>query len=522
MRRRSTVLAVAAALAAVDCARGFLPDSGVRAPTTTAGSMATGPAAAERSLSDAEIARAALVHMRRDPALAGTVVRVQSTNGIVELTGTTKNLLAKRRAVRHVEALRGVRSVSNRLAVERATIPDAIVAEQVKGALVRELAGSAREIHVEVRDGVVSLSGESPSIAAKHLAVAVAEGVRGATEVQDDIDVVITAKRHDADIEREVRACLKSHVFVDDALVRASASNGTVRLAGIVGSATEKARATEVAWVAGVTRVDATALRVDPAASRDALRGDKYADRGPEEIRAAIVIALARDPRVRLNDVTLSVSDRTVTLRGAVASVKAKRAAEQIAHDTVGVVAVVNLLEVRPAFGPRDAADVERDVNLALALDPYTGDRDVDARIEGGTAILSGTVDSVFEKAEAESAAAGVAGVRDIDNRISVRNPSVRFVSSPFLAHFGRSAAIALVPPEKTSKSDAEIASDLVLELGWSPFLDVRSVETSVRDGRVLLTGSVASWQAWYAAYHAAFDAGAIAVDNRLVVRGSP
>jgi osmotically-inducible protein OsmY len=145
-------------------------------------------------------------------------------------------------------------------------------------------------------------------------------------------------------------------------------------------------------------------------------------------------------------------------------------------------------------------------VEFALDLDPYTNGKALDARIEGGTAILSGTVDSMFEKAEAESAAAGVPGVREIDNRISVRNPSLVVVSSPFLAHFGRSSAIA---------------TDLALEIGWSPFLDPRSIQTKVRDGRARLTGSVPSWQAWHAASNAAFDAGAIAVDNRLVVRGS-
>ena len=114
------------------------PSPLVTAPVTTSASTpAQGYAGRGRAIEDADITTALLNALKDDSALSGAVVRVTTWKGIVELSGTAPSLLARERATRHAEILRGVRSVVDRIAVEHAAIED--------GALTRDIGEARRE-----------------------------------------------------------------------------------------------------------------------------------------------------------------------------------------------------------------------------------------------------------------------------------------------------------------------------------------------------------------------------------------
>lgn len=90
---------------------------------------------------------------------------------------------------------------------------------------------------------------------------------------------------------------------------------------------------------------------------------------GPCCQRGAVNDALLYDPRVNAFNIDPDIVGSTVTLRGKVDNLKAKRAAEQDVKNTVGVSYVENRLKVRLDTWPNDAK-VAESIRNALLRDP--------------------------------------------------------------------------------------------------------------------------------------------------------
>ncbi|HKJ85829.1 MAG TPA: BON domain-containing protein, partial [Spirochaetia bacterium] len=68
-------------------------------------------------------------------------------------------------------------------------------------------------------------------------------------------------------------------------------------------------------------------------------------------------------------------------------------------------------------------------------------------------------------------------------------------------------------------RTDVEIRLDLISSLQSDTRVDASGIEVIVDDGEVLYRGSVASWDAWEAAYAIALQTdGVIAVESELSV----
>jgi osmotically-inducible protein OsmY len=141
------------------------------------------------------------------------------------------------------------------------------------------------------------------------------------------------------------------------------------------------------------------------------LRGGKYGWKSDEDIRQAIKDAALYDPRLLSFRIEPDVSEGWVTRRGTVDNLEAKRAAERVARNTVGVMGVTNRLKVS---SPSDLSDevIAADIRGRLLVNPITDSDGITVTVNGGKAILRGTVASYLERMEAErlatSKAAGV------------------------------------------------------------------------------------------------------------------
>jgi osmotically-inducible protein OsmY len=135
-------------------------------------------------------------------------------------------------------------------------------------------------------------------------------------------------------------------------------------------------------------------------------------------IRDAVVQQLQWDPAVEATTIHVAVHNRVVILTGVVDSLHKKFAAERAAKAVRGVRAVANDLEVRPSLA-RAHADVAADAVHALAL-RGTVPFKVQARVQDGHITLTGQVDRLFQRTEAEEAVRRIKGVRDIHNQIEV------------------------------------------------------------------------------------------------------
>lgn len=454
-----------------------------------------------------------------DHAVVSTKIDLDVADGVVTLSGTVNNILAKERAAKIAAKVKGVRSVINHIQVQPSAFrSDAEIAKDIETALLEDPAADSFEVDAKVDDGMVTLTGEVQSYQERNLVMKVAKGVRGVKGVESRLDVNYGIERTDTEIKAEIEQSLRWNLYIDDHLVNVTVNDGQVTLSGTVGSVAEKNKAEWTAWVAGVESVDADKLSVEGWARDEKLRGDKYASKSAEAIRDAVNDALLLDPRVLSFNVDVDVAASTVTLRGTVDNLKAKRAAEDIARNTVGVSYVANRLKVRPENPPTDD-DIEQNVEAALLRDPYVERFEVSTVVIDGVAHLYGTVDSFFDKNRADELASKVKGVVDVNNYLDV-DDRTSYLYDPYVddSYFDEEATIDY-EPRAAGKTDAEIKEAIESEMWWSPFVDSTRIDVTVDNGIVTLTGVVHSWAEHRAATENAYDGGATLVDNDLVVR---
>lgn len=120
-------------------------------------------------------------------------------NGVVILTGKVESEVDKALAEELVASLKGVKSVDNRLTVMNkkshqdskmlTTLTDSKIATVVKTKLLFESEVSGTAIEVEVKQGVVTLSGQVDSDAAKQLAVTMAKNTTDVKSVVDKLTI---------------------------------------------------------------------------------------------------------------------------------------------------------------------------------------------------------------------------------------------------------------------------------------------------------------------------------------------
>jgi osmotically-inducible protein OsmY len=116
---------------------------------------------------------------------------------------------------------------------------------QIKKDVVEQLGSDTRvretDVGVEVRGGIVTLTGTVGSWAARRAAQESAHRVEGAMDVANDIRVKLpgSEERDDADIARAVRQALEWAVFVPHQRIQSTVSNGVVTLEGDVDYWTE-------------------------------------------------------------------------------------------------------------------------------------------------------------------------------------------------------------------------------------------------------------------------------------------
>lgn len=478
---------------------------------------ATRQAEAKLDLTDQAISDQIYDELAFAPGVVSTKVDVSTSNGIVTLTGTVNNILAKERAARIAETVKGVRAVVNRVEVSpSATRADAQIRMDIESALLEDPATEFYEITTTVDNGEVTLTGTVDSYQERELAKTVAKGVRGVTAIKDEIDVDYTTDRLDSEIKNEIKQTLRWNAYVDNYLINVSVNDGKVALSGTVGSASEKRLAKADAWVAGVTSVDTSKLSVEGWARDDKLRGDKYVIKSEDELREAVKDALLHDPRVMSFNVDVDVVGRMVTLRGEVDNLKAKRAAEQDAKNTVGVSYVDNRLKVWLDMWPDDSK-VAGDIRNALRRDPHVERFEVTVTVIDGTAHLYGTVDSYFEKNRADDVASRVTGVLDVENHLLV-DYDAAYIYDPYVDDYISDDELIDYERRAPLKTDSQIKSSIESELAWSPFVDSDAVTVTVDDGVATLTGTVDTWGESRSATENAYEGGATLVDNDLVV----
>jgi len=477
-------------------------------------------AATKKEITDRSITSAVEGGLNLEKGVFPNDVDVSTRQGIVTLSGSVDNLLAKERSVKIAESIRGERGVIDRIAVTPVSRPDADIRKDIQTALLQDPATESYQVAVSVQDAVATLTGSVGSYEEKQLAARMGSGVKGVKEVRNDVTINYLAKRTDPEIAADVKARLQWDIWINGGLISPVVKDGKVTLTGTIGSAISKSRAFDDAWVNGVTSVNDSGLAIEPQARGSSHR--KFKDWSDLEIKQAVQVALRLDPRVSAFSPEVTVDEGEVFHNGDVGNLKAKTSAEQDAINTAGVSGVDNFLKVRPKGEPTDA-EMEKQLKAALSWDPSLDGTTLHVAVINRTAYLSGAVDSRFQRAEAQDVASRTKGVVSVRNQLKLA-PSIFDYHSyysddewPF--YNGAPYYDPNTAWPKPHLSDAQIKKKIKNGFFWSPFVDRDDIKVAVKGGVATLTGTVETWIGWGEADKDAHQSGATKVLNRIKVK---
>lgn len=212
------------------------------------------------------------------------------------------------------------------------------------------------------------------------------------------------------------------------------------------------------------------------------------------EVRRDILEHLKWDTRVDADDVHVDVQDGEVTLFGAVRSYVAKRAVEEDAWSIGGVSEVANDVTVAFSGSVPDREQLEAHIAGLIAWDPQIVEKDVRISSAAGVVTLEGTVDAYWKKCRLIELVQDVRGVTTVVNRVSV------------------------APPQHAA--DRTIAHEVIEALRRNDRIDVDTIDVTVENGHVTLSGFVPCWVARNAALESAMlTSGVVNVTTNLTVR---
>jgi osmotically-inducible protein OsmY len=216
----------------------------------------------------------------------------------------------------------------------------------------------------------------------------------------------------DSDISKDVMAELAWEPSLRDDDVAVAVRDGVVTLAGYVDSYADRWKAERVA--ARVKGVKGIVNNIEVKLPSSSERPD------PDIARAALD-ALKWNITVPHDRIKVKVDKGWLTLDGDVTWYFQKEAAERAVRNLTGVRGVTNLITVRAGPAP---SDVKKKIKEALKRGAEFDAERITVEMEGGTAILRGTVRSYAEMRDAERSARNAPGVKDVKNLLVV-DPSL-------------------------------------------------------------------------------------------------
>ena len=146
-------------------------------------------------LDDATVTAKVKADFIKDDAVKSTDIRVETTSGVVQLSGFVGSDAIRQRAELLANSVAGVKSVRNDLAIQRSPqtagqyVDDSTLTTQVKAALLADDEVKGLAISVVTSGGTVQLTGTAKSDSERQKAEQLAKNIQGVTAVQNSIAI---------------------------------------------------------------------------------------------------------------------------------------------------------------------------------------------------------------------------------------------------------------------------------------------------------------------------------------------
>lgn len=372
-------------------------------------------------------------------------------------------------------------------------LTDELIMLAISDELRRSEAVDGHRIDVDVDDGIVTLSGHVPNLLSKQVAVGLAERVRGAVAVLDEMEV--NAERRDnALLKKDVRAALAADPSTHRLAIQVTADDNVVTLAGTVPTNGQKTLVEEVAMsVKGVIEVK-NKVKVKMAGT---LTDSELQSEISELYKFAVLLDDCQ--------IEVAVKDGKVVLNGRVASSFQKSHADFLAYragakdvDSRGI--NVQWRHTNPLLRAKryeQATDekIQDAVQRAFKHDPRLLSFEPRVFVKEGVVTLTGDVGHVTAQRAAEQDARHTIGVRRVKNNLRVRWP-------------------------QKAPSDVEIAAFTRAAMGRDPYVERHNLRIECENAHVSLYGLVdTQFEKYHAEWIASRQKGVVHVNDYLAVR---
>jgi osmotically-inducible protein OsmY len=210
------------------------------------------------------------------------------------------------------------------------------------------------------------------------------------------------------------------------------------------------------------------------------------------QLQSDVLDELKWDPAVNAAQIRVEVKDGLVTLAGRVEYYAEKWAAEWAAKRVSGVKAVAVDIRVEPiALRELTDTDIARAAENSLKWHAHVPQDRIKVTVQKGWITLEGEVEKQFERETARQVVLHLAGVTGVSNQI-VLKPKVE-------------------PTEVKEKIEAAFKRSAIVE--------AKRITVKAEGGKVILTGTVSTWEEYQDAERAAWAApGVCEIDNRLKI----
>ncbi|MCR4394775.1 MAG: BON domain-containing protein [Dehalococcoidales bacterium] len=214
---------------------------------------------------------------------------------------------------------------------------------------------------------------------------------------------------------------------------------------------------------------------------------------GDDELKMMVLSEIRKEQKIsNPAAIEVEVKDGIVTLKGFTDNYMEQAAAEAVAKQVPGVKGVVQNIQVRiPPHIKRDDAEIARDAINALALNSSIPRDRVKVVVKDEWITLEGDVDWPYQKEEALATVSRISGARGVTNNIQVKMP-IRPI---------------------------DVKTRIIKAFQIAAEHHARHLEVEIKDGKVILTGTVRAWFEKIEAERVAREMpGVKEVENRLVI----
>ena len=368
---------------------------------------------------DADIRDDVRMRLAGSSSIQIRILGVDVENGEVTLTGEVRSAAQREEARLLAAEVRGVRAVHNKLVVSNPRCrPDSEIQQDILDSLHRDVYLTGLPIAVSVVDGVATLSGEVGNAYERIRAQDKAWVVNNVRDITNKITVRWWEERG---VRKEmlfpgalaIQEAVYDELDLDSRIIisniRVETGRGFVVLRGTVPTLQQKRIAEQDAMdVVGVRSVtNLLEVKTEPR--------DDYA------ILHDAQMAIDSDYLLSGQDIHARVQDGVLTLTGTVSDPFRKYHADEVALRIRGLQELVDtiIVDVHPQFTDTALRQRVKD-RLAANWETRNIAAAIDVAVTDGKATLTGEVNTLAQRAEAERVVALTLGVLSVHNELTV------------------------------------------------------------------------------------------------------